>query len=70
MTFRQQYSVLRQRGGAGREILPGGYLSLCCQRVTGDSHDIAGRVNLAGGILCDVFAASVTSRPAVSFSFC
>lgn len=55
MTFRQQYSVLRQRGGAGREILPGGYLSLCCQRVTGDSHDIAGRVNLAGGILCDVF---------------
>ncbi|GDL89816.1 hypothetical protein BvCmsKSP007_04902 [Escherichia coli] len=55
MTFRQQYSVLCQRGGAGREILPGGYLSLCCQRVTGDSHDIAGRVNLAGGILCDVF---------------
>ncbi len=28
---------------------------LCCQRVTGDSHNIAGRVNLAGGILCDVF---------------
>ncbi len=55
MTFRQQYSVLCQRGGAGREIPPGGYLSLCCQRVTGDSHSIAGRVNLAGGIRRDVF---------------
>ena len=53
--MRQQTAVLRQGVAAYRQVLPGGHLPLRFQRIVSIYRNITGSVNLAGGILADVF---------------
>ncbi len=52
---RQQLALYRQGVAAYRQVLPGYHLPLRFQRIAGFSLDMAGGVNLTGGILANIF---------------